>query len=444
MVAQLIMKEIPFILLDDDENTKVAMYVEELGIYTQNYGVIKRVLSWLEFTLNNNRAEETIYHIKNRAEIKRKTESPTLIPVGNGVFNRETGELEPFTPNYVFTTKVNANYVENAQKPLIDGWDIDDWIISIANYDNEIVILLWQVLNDCLNGNYSRLKSIFLVGDGNNGKGTFQDLIKYLVGAENVAYLKIDEFDKQFRTSLLLGKTVCIGDDVPVGVYVDDSSVFKSVVTGDPVLVEFKGKTPFSATFQLTVIQSTNGMPKFKDKTKGNLRRILIVPFKADFNGTIENRKIKTEYIKDKKVLEYVLHKAIKMDFENFITPKASVLMMQSFMQDNDPVYDFKVNKFDKWVNDYTIKYLPQKFVYAVYEKFCDENNYKPLSYRGFNERLSKYLDPHWKEGQDRKLTAEIHRKIIFEIARTENVHFSVVPTKNYRSFLNDSIKIAK
>ncbi|UBH15012.1 DNA primase family protein [Macrococcus armenti] len=437
------MKEIPFVLFDNEEHTKIAMYLETDGIYTQNYGIIKKHLSWLEPSLNNNRADEVIYHIRNRAKIREKTQQPHLIPVGNGIYNRNTGILEPFNSDYIFTAKVSTNYVENAPKPIIDSWDVDEWIREIACYDDEIETLLWQVVNDSLNGNYTRKKAIFLVGEGNNSKGTYQDFIKYIVGGENVAYLKVDEFEKQFRTSVLFGKTVCIGDDVPVGVYIDDSSTFKSVVSGDPVLVEFKRKQPYSTNFYCTVIQSTNGMPRFKDKTHGNLRRILIVPFNADFNGSVENRDIKDKYIKDKSVLEYALFKAIKMDFANFIIPKASQEKMQSFMADNDPVYDFKIAVFDEWLKLRKIKYLPQEFVYLAYENYCDKNHYKPLSERKFKQQFVKYLDSDWIDGQDRKLTAEVHRQIIHTLAQHEGITFNAKSDKTYRSYQNNTIKVA-
>lgn len=123
---------------------------------------------------------------------------------------------------------------------------------------------------------------------------------------------------------MLEGKTAVIGDDVPANVYIDDSSNFNSVVTGDMVSVEFKNKPIYNTVFRCSVIQSTNGMPKFKNKTNGTIRRIVIVPFQADFNGKTENFKIKDEYIKDERVLQFVLYRAINMDFETFDIPKVS------------------------------------------------------------------------------------------------------------------------
>ncbi|MEX6218664.1 phage/plasmid primase, P4 family [Mammaliicoccus sciuri] len=381
-----------FRLFDLEENTKLAMYQEEEGIYTRNRTLIKRVISWLEPRLNERKAEEVIYHLTNTAKVTRQTEQPHLIPVNNGVFNREKGVLEPFSPNYVFTSKISTNYVHNAKQPNIKGWDFDKWLSEIACGDSEIITLLWQVINDAMNGNYTRKKAIFLVGDGNNGKGSFQQLLSNLIGFNNIASLKANEFEQEFKLSVLEGKTAVIGDDVPVGINIEDSSNFKSVVTGDSVLVNVKNKQPYRAEFRCTVIQSTNGMPRFKDKTGGTNRRLLIVPFKADFNGLIENTDIKEKYLKDTQVLEYVLYMAINLDFDKFINPKASKDMLELYKQDNDPVYDFKLNVFDEW----NIRRVPKYIVYGFYKIFCQDNGYYPLSDRKFHKQFRGYLNDGW------------------------------------------------
>ncbi|MED0665676.1 phage/plasmid primase, P4 family [Bacillus badius] len=396
--AVILPEYISFILFDFEENTRLAMYQPTEGIYTRNITLIKRVISWLEPQLNNSKAEDVIYHLTNTADMREKTESRYLIPVQNGVFNLKTKKLEPFSPEYVFTTKISTAYIENPSLPVIDGWNVEDWLSSIACGDKEIIHLLWQVMNDSLNGNYTRKKAIFLVGDGNNGKGTFQELIINLIGVQNIASLKVNEFDERFRLSALEGKTAVIGDDVPVNVYIDDSSNFNSVVTGDRVQVEFKNKPLYTTAYRCSVIQSTNGMPKFRNKTQGTIRRIIIVPFNADFNGSVENFKIKDEYIRDEKVLQYVLHKAIHMDFERFDIPKASMRELEVFQQDNDPILDFKLSVFDEW----EIQEVPKYVVYGFYKIFCNDNGYKYVADRQFHKQFKVHLGAEWEDSQKR------------------------------------------
>src|SRR5699024_8819561 len=154
--AIILQEYVNFILFDLEEDTRVAMYQPDEGIYTRNTKLIRRVISWLEPTFNSNKADDVIYHLTNRSEIKEETNSRYLIPVKNGVYNLETKQLESFTPDYVFTSKIQTAYKEVKEKPIIDGWDVEEWMKSIACYDKEIIRLLWEVISDSLNGNFSR------------------------------------------------------------------------------------------------------------------------------------------------------------------------------------------------------------------------------------------------------------------------------------------------
>lgn len=436
--AYILNEHLTFILFDDEENTKLAMYQFDEGIYTQKINRIYRIISYLEPKHNQTKSDEVIFHLKKIANIIPKTNSSNLIPVKNGVFNRQTRQLEPFTPDYVFTTKIDTDYIEQTNIPLIEGWNIEQWIEEIACNDNQVVKLLWQVINDALNGNYTRKKAIFLVGNGNNGKGTFQELISNLIGNDNIASLKVNEFDERFKLSVLEGKTAVIGDDVPVGVYVDDSSNFKSVVTGDPVLVEIKNQPAFRTVYRCTVIQSTNGMPKFKDKTGGTIKRLLIVPFNAKFKEEQDNFRIKDVYIKNKKVLEYVLYKSINLEFDKFDIPDASKQMLDVFKQDNDPVYEFKVEVFDNW----TIRRIPKYIVYGFYKEFCNENGYKPLSNKRFHKEFKEYLKDDWNPDKKAKVRWE---NLVEHIGGLDRMVYSIEPpekNKTYAVYEKEKLKI--
>ena len=86
-------------------------------------------------------------------------------------------------------------------------------------------------------------------------KAHTRTLLINLIGHNNVATLRVNEFDERFKIAMLEGKTVVIGDDVQAGVNIDDSANFNSVVTGDRVSVEQKNKPMYSSTFRCTVIQ---------------------------------------------------------------------------------------------------------------------------------------------------------------------------------------------
>src|SRR5699024_12045946 len=132
-----------------------------------------------------------------------------------------------------------------------------------------------------------------------------------------------------------------------------------------------------------------NGMPRFRNKSNGTIRRIIIVPFNANFNGFREDYKIKEEYIKNEQVLQYVLYKAINMDFEKFDIPAVSEQMLEDFKQDNDPIMDFKCSFFDH----FDLEEIPKSIVYEMYKYFCSENGYKSLSTRQFHHQFMKNIN---------------------------------------------------
>ncbi len=264
--------------------------------------------------------------------------------------------------------------------------------------DKDLVQLLWQVVAASLNGNYSYRKSIWFVGDGNDGKGTFQQMISNLVGFKNVAPLKLNQFSERFGLAIIEGKTVIIGDDVQAGIYVDESSNFNSVVTGEPVSIEKKGENPYMAIFKKTVIQSTNGMPVFKNKSNGTYRRIIIIPFQKTFSSTEDNWAIKDDYINRKEVLEYVLWKAINLDFDRFSEPKATQERMHAFKRDSNTILAF----IDDWFERFTSTVLPTRFLWWLYKEWCKDNGHTPLKQSTFENELSTNIPDGWVKKKSR------------------------------------------
>ena len=340
--ARIMFRHFDFCLFSHDESERMAVYLPNDGIYTQNYRYLKRLIALMYPSYNLRQALDVI------------------------------------------TTKIATNYRDNATAPNIKGWTIDNWFDELACGDNEIVRLLWEVINDCLNGNYTRKKAIFLFSElGNSGKGSFQELITNLVGMDNVGTLKVNEFDVRFRLAGLVGKTVCIGDDIAPDIYIKDSSNFNSVVTGDLVNIEFKGQDGYTSALRCTIVQSCNGLPNFHNKG-GTMRRLVIVPFNNHFQGKGDNWSIRNDYITRKDVLEYVLYKALQLDFDKFSVPEVSKKALADFELDNNPLIGFKVSFFDKLKVDK----VPTYYLYEYYKKYCSINGLKALGQNKFIRRF--------------------------------------------------------
>ena len=333
--------------------SKLYIYHLDLGYYVSSDDIFRKLLLKYDNRLTSHRFfNELIAYIRTETKIQPPLSDYRYIPVANGVYNIKTKQLEKFSPKFIITNKIKTFYNPFAKKPILGGWfDFDKWLDTLACNDNELVTLLWQVMNEAINPNRTRKTMVLLVGDGNNGKGTFQALLENLIGRENIRNLKPDQFGKEFYLGALEGKVCNIGDDIS-NKYLDEVSDLMSVVSGDPVQVNKKGKQPIEARFKLLCIFSGNDLPSARNKTTGWYRRLCIIPFNADFNGETERPEIKDEFIKDKSLLEWVLFQILNMpDFDKFIEPKAVKEMLTEYKNSNDYVR--------VWVENY---YIPNKW----------------------------------------------------------------------------------
>ena len=305
------------------DNSLLYMYDLDEGIYTASADEFNVLCKTFDNRIKPNDWKQIKMMVRTMTKISRPLESANLVPVQNGILDLKNKKLLPFNPKYVITSKIATAYKPPKSIPKDrEGNTFDDWLNSIACGDSELVTLFWQIILEAINPNYTRNKFAIFYGDGNNGKGTFQRLLINLIGESNVSALKPAQFSDKFNLETLVGKVCNIGDEAPND-YLKNPSDLMSITSGDTVLVNPKGRPAFEATFKLFNIFSGNYIPNGGNKTKGWYRRIMIVPFNADFNGQIEKPWIKNEFLADKDVLEYQEDNDYLLDFlKNEYIPK--------------------------------------------------------------------------------------------------------------------------
>lgn len=128
-------------------------------------------------------------------------------------------------------------------------------------------------------------KAFILTGDKSNGKSTFLDCVKAILGDRNISALDLKELGDRFNTSMMFGKLANIGDDIGDDFLQGSQvSVFKKIVTGNRIKAERKGQDPFEFNPFIKLLFSANDIPRMKDKTGAVLRRLVIIPFNATFS----------------------------------------------------------------------------------------------------------------------------------------------------------------
>lgn len=400
-VSSTLKQNIPMKLTGETEDTSIIYsYNFSEGIYTGQEAYINRAIAKLEYRFDPRKYTQVHKFLKTQLPYMKKLENKNLIAVNNGVFNKVTKKLEPFNPNYFITSKLATNYntaaINNYLVIRDNYFDVDKWFLSIANGDEELVKVLWEIVNEATNPNHTREKMAILYGEGNNGKGTFQTMLINLIGIENISTLTPHEFSGEFKLEMLQGKVCNIGDDIS-NKYLDDMSNLMSIVTGDPVAVNRKGKSVITARFKLFNLFSANKLPKVRNKSQGTYRRLLIVPFNADFNGQVQDRRIKDEYLKNSTILEYILYTALHLDFEKFSNPRATERMLEEYKEDNDYIYSF-VKDWYIHRNLPLVGRVPLPLVKSEFYNYLSSNYFDYKITGSFGKDIVTHLNMYYKE----------------------------------------------
>lgn len=360
-------------------NDKLHCY--KLGYYTSDKDEIERLM--LNYIVNSTRTPrlETMRYLELKAQ-EVKSETPTLITLENGVLNLENKTLLEFNSVYKIKNKIPVAYNPSAYNEVLDKT-----LDKICCNDKKLRMLIEEMIGYCLFRRNELGKCFILTGDGSNGKSTLLDVMKELIGKENISSVDLKELNDRFKTFQLEGKLVNIGDDIS-NEYIPDNSTFKKLVTGETVNVERKGSDPFDFNNYSKLIFSANDMPRINDLSDGLKRRIIFIPFNAKFSKKDPDYD---PFIIDKLLsqdsLEYLLNLALGgleriLYNRAFTTPEAVEDTWVEYEKRNNPVVGF--------MDEGKIENETTQDVYLQYQAYCVSGGLKPLSKVTFTRELCK------------------------------------------------------
>lgn len=424
-VANLLKKYCKFILIGEDnpELSPLAVYDLDNGIYQKGERFIFRLCMSVEYTLTNQQCKTIMHYLTVESDEKERTKDKNLIVVNNGIYDKRKNKLLPFSDRYIFVNKVATNYVKNAKEPMYNDWNLTKWIKKLSDGNASKEKLLWQLFAIAINSNYiSEISVFFLSEAGRTGKSTFQQLLINLVGKQNTTSLKIKEFESDFKLASAYGKSLVIGDDNNPKDFNETSENFKSVVTGEPVLLNPKGKEPFPAVLTPFVLQSMNGLPRFKDISDGLQRRLRIVLFNHSYKGDKGNRNIKEKYIYDKRLLEFILSKVIDMDFKEVEDTAESKQAIHELALENNPVLSF----FEEPFQELESERLPMKYLFKLFQAWSDyENQPTKLKQNSFTKEMRSVAEDNgWIYSRNNLALADKFSMADIQFLNSLDIHY--------------------
>lgn len=223
-------------------------------------------------------AAELIVYIKGRTARRTLWNPPPhhLINMENGIYNTQTAELSPHSPEHLSTVQVPVTYDPDAKCPAIDAF----FAASLQPGDH---VVIEEIMGYSLTPWNDLHRMFMFVGASANGKSTMLKLNVALVGEENRSVLSLHEIaEDRFATAELYGKLLNVCADIDSH-DLKHTGVVKQITGGDAIRGQHKNKPAFSWVPTSRLMFSANAPPAMSGPTQAVFRRLLVVPFLNQF-----------------------------------------------------------------------------------------------------------------------------------------------------------------
>ncbi len=139
-------------------------------------------------------------------------------------------------------------------------------------------------------------KALILYGTGANGKSVFFEVVNALLGAENVSSYSLQSLtnDNGYYRAKLANKLVNYASEINTNL---EASIFKQLVSGEPVEARLPYGEPFMLTHYAKLIFNSNELPKDVEHTTAYFRRFLIIPFDVTIPEDEQDKQLHTKII---------------------------------------------------------------------------------------------------------------------------------------------------
>jgi putative DNA primase/helicase len=216
---------------------------------------------------------------------------PMVIGLQNGIFNLDRWELEPPAPERKVLKRANVVYDPNADCPRFLKF------LKEVQPDKEVRRFLRIFMGYCLTGLTREHVFIYLDGDGRNGKGTFIEMMAWVLGAY-AHKIPTEMLMTQQRNSqapspdimLLKGVRFAFANETEEGKRLDEARV-KDLTGGDTQTARTphaKAFIQFPPTHKLAI--SGSYKPEVRDNSTGMWERMILVSWNVTFAKDNPNR----------------------------------------------------------------------------------------------------------------------------------------------------------
>ncbi|AEL26101.1 DNA primase family protein [Cyclobacterium marinum] len=310
-----------------------------------------------------------------------------LINLLNGTFeiSPQGTKLRPFDRLDFLTYQLPFEYNLKAKAPLFEAY------LNRVLPDKERQRVLAEYLGFVFikhgSNSLKEEKALILYGSGANGKSVFFEIVTAMFGRDNVSNYSLHSLteEKGFYRAKIGNKLVNYASEISGKL---EASLFKNMVSGEPVEACLKYGQPFTMTEYAKFIFNCNELPKDVEHTNAYFRRFLIIPFDVTIPPPEQDKNLHTKIIDNELsgVFNWVLQGLNRLlEQKRFSDCEAAQQAIEQYKMESNSVQMF--------LNENQYKGSPKNFklikdLYLEYRIFCNDDGMIPFKKSNFIKQL--------------------------------------------------------
>ena len=286
------------------------------------------------------------------------------------------------TPEWFSTVLFPYDYVEDAACPR---WL--QFLDEVMEGDPERIALIQEWFGYCLTPNTSHHKFLVAEGEGDNGKSVMLNVLMKLLGEQNVSQVPLEIFGARFQLTSTIGKLANICAEIGE-ISVVAEGFLKQFTAGDRMHFDRKGIAAVEHYPTARLVLATNNRPRFRDRSDGIWRRMILVPFRFTVRPDKKDPNLIEKLQKELSgIFLWALEGLERLRVNGrFTEPAACRQVLDDYRLESNPARVF----LDESVMTFEGKALRCTDLYEKYVVWSKQNGFESLNAAQFGKEVGK------------------------------------------------------
>ena len=309
---------------------------------------------------------------------------PMILATRTDWVNLETGTPHAPDPKFLISKASGVNFGIAANCPRFE-----QFINDIFEGNSELISFVRRAIGYSLTGSTSEQCLFIMIGDGANGKSTFINVIKFLLGTYGTTAAA--------QTLIAQGGS-SIGDDlvdlarsrfISVSETEEGQSLAEAKIkqmTGGDTL---KGRPLYGSYVEFNIIGklwlATNSLPQINNSDFGIWRRIMALPFNRTFSAEEQDKTLQSKLMEELPgILNWAIQGCIEWQREGLKPPKIVQEQVAEYKSSMDSISQFIKDECELGAD---CSHTASQF-YSEYRSWCLAVGKKPKNQTAFKRAL--------------------------------------------------------